>query len=214
MWHYIWAFAAMCLQMAGMDWHAAGISTVWYCCCVPCCSPVLLRHRLCSNWSITPGSWAHSSKPTTCCCSRQIEQTVGRTKGQIKVDRPLACWNSNRGLLLLDGRIVKTIKHGNIFCKSPCWFYLHQSNTLGVRNKPITTQVKFFLNLVHQKYSKSTCFDLSYSILVTQIVYHPNVLNMLHRYPLPKYKIPKRFLAKHLEITAITTGAGAEIAAI
>jgi len=37
---------------------------------------------------------------------------------------------------------------------------------------------------------------------------------MLHRYPLPKYKIPKRFLAKHLEITAITTGAGAEIAAI
>ena len=145
MWHYIRAFAAVCLQMAGMDWHAAGISTVWYCCCVPCCSPVLLRHRLCSNGSITPASWAHSSKPTTCCCSRQIEQTVGRTEGQIKVDRPLACWNSNRGLLLLDGRIVKTTKHGNIFCKSPCWFYLHQSNTLGVRNKPITTQVKFFL---------------------------------------------------------------------
>ena len=49
----------------------------WHCphmllCTMPQC-------RLCSSRSISPAHWAHSSKPTACCCRRQMGQTDGRT---------------------------------------------------------------------------------------------------------------------------------------
>ena len=44
-----------------------------------CRGSVLLRHQTCSNRSISPASWAHSSKPAACCCSGRTGQTDGRT---------------------------------------------------------------------------------------------------------------------------------------
>ena len=40
---------------------------------MPCCGPMLLWHRPCSNRSISPTRWAHSSKLTTCSGSRHMD---------------------------------------------------------------------------------------------------------------------------------------------
>ena len=54
-------------------------STTRICCCTPCCGPMLLRRRPCSNWSISPTCLVHSSKPAARCYSGRMGQTDWQT---------------------------------------------------------------------------------------------------------------------------------------
>jgi len=60
-------------------WSASYVSCKWgttrICCCMPCYDSVQLWCQLCSNWSISPTRWAHSSKHVErCVCMGQTNR--------------------------------------------------------------------------------------------------------------------------------------------
>jgi len=71
---------------------------------VSCCWPP--ARRLCSNRSISPVRWAHSSKPTVAACGgRMLWQTYGRTDGRT----PNSCIDTARHTMRAVPIMHKTI---------------------------------------------------------------------------------------------------------